>query len=149
MTKQDPTNSPDATRSDEAGTEPHPAAPASPTWTQRLLRLPLTTLGLYVILATLILLAGLPVLVFLDQFHDRIHGAAAPAVVLSVQAVGMVSTVRLSEGWLARSLVETDVGFYVLERGLSLDKHQPLTVERRADAARYLCDPQHRCARVL
>lgn len=90
---------------------------------------------------SLVLCLALPGLYFYDKHQGQ--------VVTSVQAAGSVMTVELTSGWLIRSLVQTELGFFVLSPAISLDKGKPLTLEQRGNAERYLCDERHRCARVL
>lgn len=40
----------------------------------------------------------------------------------------------------ARTLVRTEVGFYAVGQGISLDKGKPLAVELRGNQGRDLCD---------
>ncbi|MBK9573687.1 MAG: hypothetical protein IPO43_13650 [Rhodoferax sp.] len=70
------------------------------------------------------------------------------AVVKEVESAGTVITVNLSSGWPARTLAQTETGFYAVSQGMSLDKGKPLTVQLRCNQDRYLCDPAHRCARL-
>ena len=90
---------------------------------------------------SLVLCLALPGLYFYDKHQGQI--------VTSVQAAGSVMTVELTSGWLIRSLVQTELGFFVLIPAMSLDKGKPLTLEQRGNAERYLCDEHHRCARAL
>jgi hypothetical protein len=45
--------------------------------------------------------------------------------------------------------VETNTGFYSLIQGVSLNKGRPLTLQVRANAARYLCDERLRCTKLM
>lgn len=66
-----------------------------------------------------------------------------------VQNAGRVVSVSQSGGMFTRALVETDLGYYALMDGVSLNKNEALTVETRADKVRFLCDSQHRCLRLV
>jgi hypothetical protein len=68
--------------------------------------------------------------------------------VLSEQSVGQVITVSQSGGLFARSLVQTDVGFYALVDAISLSRNETLLLQTRADQSRFLCDSQHRCVKL-
>lgn len=78
-------------------------------------------------------------------FYDR-HQAAS---VKSVEPVGKVMAVTLTNGLFTRAVVETDVGFYVLVGAVSLNKNKPLTLEVRVNSERYLCDEAKRCTKLL
>ena len=84
-------------------------------------------------------------------FH---HGDDASATthgnrVVSVVQAGQVQSLVLGEGWHSGALVQTDLGFYVLDKAMSLPKNEALSLETRANDKRYLCDSAHRCTVVL
>jgi hypothetical protein len=64
---------------------------------------------------------------------------------LSVQSAGRVLAVSQTTGLLTRGLVETDTGYYSVIDGVSLNKHEALTLQTRGNRARFLCDSQQRC----
>ena len=66
-----------------------------------------------------------------------------------VQNAGRVVSVSQSGGFIVRALVETDLGYYALMDGVSLNKNEALTLETRADKVRFLCDSQHRCVHLV
>lgn len=146
MTEQDPHTHPDDPSlqpdlfTDTTRTAPSGSPPVrSPI--ERLQRSLLITAMLCLWALSLVLCLALPGLYFYDKHQGQ--------VVTSVQAAGSVMTVELTSGWLIRSLVQTELGFFVLSPAISLDKGKPLTLEQRGNAERYLCDERHRCARVL
>lgn len=65
--------------------------------------------------------------------------------ILSVQRAGRVLAVSQTTGLLTRGLVETDTGYYSVIDGVSLNKHEALTLQTRGNRARFLCDSQQRC----
>jgi hypothetical protein len=65
--------------------------------------------------------------------------------ILSVQSAGRVLAVSQTTGLLTRGLVETDTGYYSVIDGVSLNKHEALTLQTRGNRARFLCDSQQRC----
>ncbi|MDO8767372.1 MAG: hypothetical protein Q7K57_01425 [Burkholderiaceae bacterium] len=67
----------------------------------------------------------------------------------SVQSAGRVVAVSQATGLLTRGLVETDTGYYSVIDGVSLNKHESLTLETRGNQARLLCDSQHRCVKLM
>lgn len=69
--------------------------------------------------------------------------------VIAVTSAGRVLTVSQTTGLFTRALVETDSGFYSLSDGVSLAKQEALTLETRGNRARFLCDSQHRCVRLM
>ena len=69
--------------------------------------------------------------------------------VKSVQPAGHVTSVTLSQGLFTRSLIQTDLGFYAVAQGVSLQKDQPLSVELRANSDRFLCDDKHVCLPLM
>ena len=66
-----------------------------------------------------------------------------------VQNAGRVVSVSQSGGFIVRALVETDLGYYALMDGVSLNKNEALTLETRADRLPFLCDSQHRCVHLV
>lgn len=66
-----------------------------------------------------------------------------------VQNAGRVVSVSQSGGFITHALVETDLGYYALMDGVSLNKNEALTLETRSDKLRFLCDSQHRCLRLV
>ncbi|MBK9573080.1 MAG: hypothetical protein IPO43_10280 [Rhodoferax sp.] len=146
MTEQDqPTHTDDpSVQPDLFGDAKRTAASGSPpvrSPIERLQRSLVITAMLCLGALSLVLCLALPGLYFYDKHQGQ--------VVTSVQAAGSVMTVELTSGWLIRSLVQTELGFFVLSPAISLDKGKPLTLEQRGNAERYLCDERHRCARVL
>jgi hypothetical protein len=101
--------------------------------------------------ATLVACIALPAQYLWDRYgaeHAQGH-ARAQAAVISVHSAGHVLAITLIQGCSTRSLVQTDVGFYTLAKGVSLERDKPLTLEQRSGDERYLCDDQHRCTRLL
>jgi hypothetical protein len=146
MTEQDHHTQPDdaSVQSDLFGDAMRTAPSGSPpvrSAIERLQRSLVFTAILCLGALSLVLCLALPGLYFYDKHQGQ--------VVTSVRAAGSVLTVSLTSGWLIRSLVQTELGFFVLSPAISLDKGKPLTLEQRGNAERYLCDERHRCARVL
>jgi len=120
-------------------------SPAAPRSTQPVLGRLQQRVALAMVLCLLLRAAVLGVTLAGVYLCDR-H---LSAVVKEVESVGTVTTVNLSSPWPTRTLVPTEIGFYAVSQGLSLDKGKPLTVELRGNQDRYLCDHAHRCARLL
>ncbi|MCB8747295.1 hypothetical protein LHU53_10280 [Rhodoferax sp. U2-2l] len=104
----------------------------------------------FLVLLIVLLVLVLVIFVPLTQYAVRhvFWDEPVPKAVL-VQNAGRVISVSLSGGFLARSLVETDQGFYALMDGISLARNEALTLEIREGRARFLCDSQHRCLRLM
>lgn len=116
------------------------AAPSSSfysRWQRRAVLIALTVTVIGLVLVALILPIG-----YLTYRHSE------PKVTAS-SAAGRVLNVQLFGGLFSRGFVETDVGFYALEEGISLKKGELLTLQERDDKARYLCDADSRCTRLL
>ncbi len=125
--------------------EPCAASPVAPRSTQPLLGRLQRTVALVMVLCLLLSAAVLGFTltgVYLFERHFS-------AIVKETESAGTVMTVNLSSGWPARTLVQTETGFYAISQGISLDKGKPLTVELRGNQDRYLCDHARRCARLL
>jgi len=86
------------------------------------------------------------IMVLYLYFYEQ-HQATRKQV-LSEQSAGQVITVSQSGGLFARSLVQTEVGFYALVDAISLNKNEALMLQTRADKSRFLCDRQHRCVKL-
>lgn len=99
------------------------------------------TLILAVLLVFVVLVPTIPLLYFQDKHQGEVLKSMAPA--------GRVINVTLNDGWVPHSLVETDTGFFAVAGGVSLGKNEPLTLEVRANADRYLCDASHHCTRLF
>ena len=97
----------DATRTAPSGSPPV----RSPI--ERLQRSLVITAMLCLGALSLVLCLALPGLYFYDKHQGQ--------VVTSVQAAGRVMTVALTSGWLIRSLVQTELGFFVLSTAISLE----------------------------
>ncbi|GAB3493906.1 hypothetical protein GCM10027399_14330 [Curvibacter fontanus] len=111
------------------------------TISERIQRVVLIIMVLCMGLSLLIVAVGGTAFYLLDRHQVKI--------VKSTEAAGQVMAVTLSDGLFTRALVETSIGFYALIDGASLIKGQPLTLEIRGNADRYLCDPAHRCTRLI
>lgn len=101
------------------------------------------------LLFALIVLAaglGLVALVLAGSYLAYRHGA--PRIVATVPA-GRVVSVQLHGGLFSRGFVETDIGFYALEEGVSLLKGEMLTLQERGNRSRFLCDSGQHCTRLL
>jgi len=101
------------------------------------------------LLFALIVLAaglGLAALVVSGGYLAYRHGA--PKVVATVPA-GRVLGVQLHGGLFSSALVETDIGFYSLEEGVSFLKGEMLTLQERGNRSRFLCDSGQHCTRLL
>ncbi len=89
---------------------------------------------------------GLAALVVSDAYLSYRYGA--PKVVATVPA-GRVLAVQLHGGLFSRALVETDIGFYSLEEGVSFLKGEMLMLQERWNRSRFLCDSGQHCTRLL
>lgn len=67
---------------------------------------------------------------------------------VSIQLAGDVIAASLGAGLQTHSLIQTDIGWIVLEGPMSLRKDEPLTREERENHSRLLCDRQNRCVRL-
>jgi hypothetical protein len=105
------------------------------------------TLALILGNLSLFLIAGILVLSYLHTRHRADSGDTI--TVTSVEPAGRVANVTLSTGWLARTLVQTDLGFFATEIPASLQRDEAVTLETRGDTERYLCDARHRCVPLL
>ena len=111
------------------------------TITDRIRRSLLILMVLCAVLSLLIVTVGGTACYLLDRHQVKI--------IKSVEPAGQVMAVTLSDGLFTRALVETSTGFYALIDGVSLARSQPLTLELRANSARFLCDADHRCTKLL
>lgn len=106
-------------------------------------RLAMVSLMLLLLLLVLGLFVPMVMYVYRHVFVDE-PGSRA----MVVQNAGRVVSVSQSGGFITRALVETDLGYYALMDGVSLNKNEALTLETRADKTQFLCDSQHRCLRL-
>lgn len=111
------------------------------TITDRIQRSLLILMVLCAVQSLLIVTVGGTAYYLLDRHQVKIIKSTEPA--------GQVMAITLSDGLFTRALVKTSTGFYALIDGVSLEKNQPLTLELRANSARYLCDADHRCTKRL
>ena len=125
--------------------------PSSPSFIDRLQQGVFIALMALMLVAVLLTCIALAFLYLRDQHEGERDLAHAPGriAVKSTQPAGRVLAVTLSQGLFTRSLVQTDLGFYALVKGVSLERDKPLTLEQRSNSERYLCDDQHRCTRLL
>ena len=68
---------------------------------------------------------------------------------LATVPAGRVLGVQLHGGLFSSALVETDIGFYSLEEGVSFLKGEMLTLQERGNRSRFLCDSGQHCTRLL
>ena len=129
-------------------TQPKPSSPSFIDRLQQGVFIALMALMLVAVLLTCIALAFLYLRDQHEGERDLAHAPGRIAVTATVPA-GRVLAVTLSQGLFTRSLVQTDLGFYALVKGVSLERDKPLTLEQRSNSERYLCDDQHRCTRLL
>ena len=129
-------------------TQPKPSSPSFINRLQQGVFIALMALMLVAVLLTCIALAFLYLRDQHEGERDLAHASGRIAVTATVPA-GRVLAVTLSQGLFTRSLVQTDLGFYALVKGVSLERDKPLTLEQRSNSERYLCDDQHRCTRLL
>ncbi|MCK9212957.1 MAG: hypothetical protein M0P52_00565 [Rhodoferax sp.] len=106
--------------------------------------LEIASLMLLLLLLVLGIFAPMTISAYRHVFMDE----PRPTAVV-VQNAGRVVSVSQSGGFITRALVETDLGYYALMEGVSLNKNEALTLETRADKVRFLCDSQHRCLRLV
>lgn len=121
--------------------QPHPArtlAQRCVHWLDQVL-----TIGLVILVGVslLCLVVTLPILYFTDKHRS--------AIVESVEPAGQPIKVTVIGGLFSHTLLETDLGFYSLIEGVSLRKDQALTLERRANHRRFICDEKHRCSKLM
>ena len=121
--------------------QPHPArtlAQRCVHWLDQVL-----TIGLVILVGVslLCLVVTLPILYFTDKHRSDI--------VESVEPAGQPIKVTVIGGLFSRTLLETDLGFYSLIEGVSLRKDQALTLERRANHRRFICDEKHHCTKLM
>lgn len=122
--------------------------PPRPSFLARLKRSTQLVVALVVTGAVTLSLLAIVASVSLLYYVQHEYRAKAQVIVASTPA-GQVQTVTLSGGLWTRALVQTDLGFYGLRDGMSLPRNEPLTLELRANTARYLCDAQHHCVELL
>lgn len=135
---------PDSSTQTGASADP----PPQPSFLARLKRSTQLVVALVVTGAiTLSLLAIVASVALLYYAHHEYRAKAQ--VIVSNTPAGQVQTVTLSGGLWTRALVQTDLGFYGLRDGMSLRRNEPLTLELRANTARYLCDAQRHCVELL
>ena len=121
--------------------QPHPArtlAQRCVHWLDQVLTIALVIL---VGVSLLCLVVTLPILYFTDKHRS--------AIVESVEPAGQPIKVTVIGGLFSHTLLETDLGFYSLIEGVSLRKDQALTLERRANHRRFICDEKHRCSKLM
>lgn len=135
---------PDSSTQTGASADP----PPQPSFLARLKRSTQLVVALVVTGAVTLTLLAIVASVSLLYYAQHEYRAKAQVIVSSTPA-GQVQTVTLSDGLWTRALVQTDLGFYGLRDGMSLRRNEPLTLELRANTARYLCDAQRHCVELL
>ncbi|TXT33429.1 MAG: hypothetical protein FD135_5489 [Comamonadaceae bacterium] len=102
----------------------------------------------FLMLLLLLMVLGFFVPMTMYAYHHVFLGESARQP-HSVQNAGKVMSIHQGGGWITRALVETDLGYYALTDGISLNKNEALTLETRDDKVRFLCDSQHRCQSLV
>jgi hypothetical protein len=136
-----PTPEADADATAQDAVHDKPPGPKFITWLKRL-QVQLLVL-LVIVICFSFLLVGL-LLVPLTYFWSE----KKEQEVVSSLTAGRVLSVSQTTGLFTRGLVQTDTGFFSLVDGVSLRMGEALTLETRANLARYLCDSQHRCIKL-
>jgi len=98
--------------------------------------------------ALLVLAVGLGLAALVLSGGYLAYRYGAPKIVATVPA-GRVVSVQLHAGLFSRGLVETDIGYYALEDGVSFLKGEKLTLQERGNRSRFLCDSGQHCTRLL
>jgi hypothetical protein len=142
--KADEANEPDSSAVAAVATATAASAAPSGIWRRSIQRLEIASLMLLLVLLVLGIFVPMAMYAYRHVYVDEPEPRATV-----VQNAERVVPVSQNGGFITRALVETDLGYYALMDGVSLNKNEALTLESRADKLRFLCDSQHRCLRLV